>query len=105
MAEFDTKGKDGLTDKTLIIDKDGSLETSNEYGQISPYPNSYRLGNLQYVFKISKIRGIIYFSEGFCTLKTYKNWHDALYKAGYAETLLVESNRHLAIRELETVDR
>ena len=36
------KGKDGLTDKTLIIDIDGSLKTAEEYAQISARPNSCR---------------------------------------------------------------
>ena len=34
MAEFNTKkGTDGQTDRTPIIDKDGNLKTSNEYGK------------------------------------------------------------------------
>ena len=42
MEEFNTKkGAGGLTDRTHIIDKDGSLKTSNEYGKIATDPNSY----------------------------------------------------------------
>ena len=37
MAEFNIeKGPTGLKDKTLIIDKVGSLNTANEYEQIPP---------------------------------------------------------------------
>ena len=106
MAEFNTnKGTDDLTDRTLIIDKDGSLKTPNEYGQISPDPNSYKLGNPPYFLRVSIISEIAYCSEGFSTLKTYKMWRNMLRKAGYAEILLSESSRLLAIQKLETIDR
>ena len=52
MAEFNIKkGPTGLKDKTLIIDKDGSLRTSSEYGQIPPDQNSQKLGGLPYFLK------------------------------------------------------
>ena len=106
MAEFNTKkGTDGLTDRTLVIDKDGSLKTSNEYDQISPGPISYQLRKLPYLLKISKIRGIIYGHDGVCAIHTYKLWRNLLYEAGYSGTLLIESNRHMAIQELETIGR
>ena len=106
MADFSSKkGAGGLTDKPLIIDKDGSLKTPNEYGQISPDQNSYRLEKLPYFLRISKLRAIIYVSEGICTLKTYKIWRNLLYEAGYAATLISGSNRHLDIHGLETVGR
>ena len=70
MAEFNTKkGKGGLTDKTLIIDKDGSLETADEYEQISEDPNAYHWEKPAYFLKFSKIRGIIFCSENVCTRK------------------------------------
>ena len=47
----------------------------------------------------------MYCSENFCTPETYKIRHNALYNAGYAETLLGDPHRHLAIREMETADR
>ena len=71
MAEFTTaKSKDGLKDKTLIIDKDGSLKTVKEYEQISLGRGSYYLAKLPYFLKISKIREIIYCSENICARKT-----------------------------------
>ena len=92
-------------DKTLIVVKDGSLKTAIEYEQIPPDQNSLKLGELPYFFKISKIREIIYVSDGACTLKTYRDWRNFLYKAGYADPLLGTENRILTISELETVGR
>ena len=79
MAEFNTeKAKGEITDKTLIIDKDGSLKAADEYDQISPDPNAYRVGNIPYFLKIPKIMEIIYSSENVCTVKTYNLWRNAL---------------------------
>ena len=51
--------------------------------------SSYRLGKLQYFFKISKIGEVIYCSENICSRKAYKFWRNMLYREGYAETMLV----------------
>ena len=106
MAEFNIrKSPGGLTDKTLIIDKNGSLKTSNEYDQISLRQNALKVGKLPYFLKISKIREIIYVPEGAFSLKTYKVWRNRLYKAGCADALLSTDNRLLTIEELERVDQ
>ena len=105
MEEFNTKkGKGGVKDNALIIDKDGSLKTVGEYGQISSGRSAYYLGRPPYLFKIPKIRGITHCSENVCTRKTYNLWRNTHYKAVYAVTLRDVSHRHLAIRELEMAD-
>ena len=105
MAESNhKKATGGQKYKTLIIDKGSSFKTANEYGLIPPDQNSPKLGHLPYFLKISEIRKIIYVFEGVCTLKTYKVWHNHLYKAGYTETMLSTANRLLAI-ELGTYDQ
>ena len=106
MAEFSNKRTPGgLKDKRLIIDKDGSLKTADEYEQIPPDQNSLKLGNLPYFLKIAKIRETVYVSEGVCTIKTYKVWRNRLYKAGYTDPLLGTANRLLTTEELETDDQ
>ena len=106
MAEFNNKKATcGLKVKTLIVDKDGSLKTSNGCGQIYPDRNSRKLGKLPYFLKISKVREIAYVSEGVCAIKTYKVWRNRLYKAGYTDPLLGTANRLLTTEELETDDQ
>ena len=82
MSGVNVKNGSCLKDKTPVIDKDGSLKTSDEYEQIPPDQNSLKLGQLPYFFKISKIREIVYVSEGVCTLRTHRVWRNCLYKAG-----------------------
>ena len=56
MAEFNyRKAKDGKKDKTIIIDKDGSLETLGEYEQISLGHGSYHLGKPHISYKSPKL--------------------------------------------------
>ena len=51
MEEFShRKAKGDQKDKAIISDKDGSLKTVDEYGQISLGQRSYRLGKLPYLF-------------------------------------------------------
>ena len=62
MAEFNTEeGPTGLQGKTLIIDQDSSLKTSDEYEQISTEQNSQKLGNLPYCLKSPKFAKSIMF--------------------------------------------
>ena len=41
----------------------------------------------------------MYFSECLCSIRAYRNWHNALYKAGYAEALVQASNQRLSTLE------
>ena len=52
-----------------------------------PYQNALKVGKAPYFLGISKIREIIYISEGVCSVKSYRLWRNALYKAGYAVAL------------------
>ena len=99
------KGPPGITDKTLIIDKDGSLKTDNEYEQIPPGQYTQKFRNLPYFLKIAKIRENIYVSDGVCALETYRGWRKYLYNACYKEILLGTANRLLILAELETIDQ
>ena len=78
MAEFDLKKGPFLEEKTLIVDRDGSVKTADEYGYISPDQNSLKLGNVPYFLKSSKIREIIYVVEGVCAIKSCRLWRNCL---------------------------
>ena len=96
-AEFNIeKGPTSLKDKTFIIDKDGRLKNANEYGQIPRDQNSQKLGDLPYFLKISKIREIVYVSDG-AYHKDLQSLGNYIYKAGYKETLLSTDVRLLDI--------
>ena len=59
-----------------------------------------------YFLKISKIREVIYVTEGICSIIAYKEWHNTLYKAGYTDSLgQPHEQRLLTIGELEAVGR
>ena len=92
-------------DKTPILDKEGSLSTSDEYEAIYLGPGSYNVGEIPYFVKVSKIRAIIYCAECLRNRKTYLARRNMLYRSGYAETTVGESRRHLPTFELDRVGR
>ena len=96
-----------LKDQTLAIDKDGNPKASDDFGNIPPpSQNALKGGKTPYFLKISKIREIIYISAGVCSVKSYRLWYNALYKAGYAEPLIGGgTSRLLALEELGSVDQ
>ena len=80
IAEFNhVMSKAGQKGIMIIIDKGGSLRTSEEYGRISLGPCSYNIGKLQYFPKISKTREIIYCTDGICNRRIYRIWRNMLY--------------------------
>ena len=88
----------------LFAIEDGELKTANEFGNISTDRNSLKLGKTPLFLESVQIREIIYFSEGVCSLKSYRNWRNSLYKAGYAEALAHSSHQRLVtLEELEVV--
>ena len=89
----------------ILIGKEGSPMTSNEYDQISPDPGSYNIGKLPYSPEVSKIREIICCAAGICNRWAYRIWRNMIYTVGYAETMIGEPHRHLATSELEQAGR
>ena len=68
--------------------------------------NSLKLGKTPYISKVSKIREIIFASEGVFPIGSYVEWRNSLYRAGYAESLVQKDNRRLLILgELEAAGR
>ena len=61
--EFSAKKNDGPKDQIPIIE-DGELKTVNEFDYYSADLNALKLGKTPYFSKISKIREIIFVSEG-----------------------------------------
>ena len=55
MSEFNLEKSSGLKEQTLIIDKDGSLKATNEYGNISADRHSVKVGKTPYLLKIPKL--------------------------------------------------
>ena len=67
IEEFNLKmSKGGQKEKMAILATEGSLETAVDYGSISLEAGTYKFGELPNFLKISKIRGIIYRTEGLC---------------------------------------
>ena len=95
----------GPKGKTLTIDKDGNPKATDDFGDISPGRNALEVGKTPYFLKISKIREIIYISEGVCSLKSYRLWRISLYKEGHAEAPIGGGGptRLLTLEELESV--
>ena len=106
MAEFNLKKSSCLEEQTIIIDKDGSLKATNEYGDIFADQNSVKVGKTPYCLEIPKIRATVYVSEGVRTIHSYRLLNNSLYKAGYAEALIGGApSRRLALEELESVSQ
>ena len=106
MGEFGLKKNSGMKEQTLTIDKDGNPKATKDFGTIPPYQNALEVGKAPYFLKISKIRKIIYTSEGLCSLKAYRLWRNDIYKAVCAEALARGCpTRLLTSAELEAVDR
>ena len=72
------KKNPGLKEQTLTIDKDGNPKATDDFGNISPYQGALKVGKTPYFLKSSKIREIIYISEGACSQKAYRLWRNAL---------------------------
>ena len=51
MAEFNSEKSSCLKEQTLIIDRDGSRKATGEYGNVSAYQNSVKVGNTPYFLK------------------------------------------------------
>ena len=106
IAEFNLiMSKDGIEDKMIIIDKEGALRTADEYEQISLDPGSYNPVELPYFLKVSKIREIIFRTEGICNRMTYRIWRNMPYPSGHSETMIGDHRRQLTASELEHVAR
>ena len=59
-----------------------------------------------YFLNVSKIREVIYVTEGACTLRSYKGWRNSLYQAGYANAIAQQDERRLlTLAELEHAGR
>ena len=91
--------------KMVIIDKEGSLATADEYEQIPIGPCSYNIGGLPYFPKVSKTREIICFTEGIRNRRNYRIGRNMLYTSGYAEKTIGDTRFHLKTSELEHVGR
>ena len=103
MWEFSAKKNDGPKDQIPAIE-DGELKTVNEFDYYSSDMNALKLGKPPYFLKVSKIREIIFVSEGACSIGDYRERINALYRAGYAESLAQKDNlRLLILEELEAV--
>ena len=53
MEEFDLENSSCLKEQTPIIDKDGSLKATDEFGNIAAGQNSVKVGKAPYFLKIS----------------------------------------------------
>ena len=91
--------------KAFAID-DFNLKVYNNYEDFVVDPASIQNAKTPYFLKVSKIREIIYVMTGVCSLGTYKEWHNTLYKAGYTDSLVQRhEQRLLTLEELEAVDQ
>ena len=69
-------------------------------------PVELQAAKTPYFLKVSKIREVIYVSEGVCTLRTYKGWRNSFYQSGYANAIAQRDEQRLfTLAELEHVDR
>ena len=84
--------------KILTIEG-GELKTVNESDYYSSDLNALKLGQAPSCSKVSETREIIFASEGVCSIGAYREWNNALYRAGYAESLVQKGNRRLLISE------
>ena len=67
-------------------------------------PREIQAAKTPYFLKVSKIREVIYVSEGVCTIRTYKGWRNSLYQTGCANAIVQkDEQRLLTIAELEHV--
>ena len=104
LSEFN-KQKNSRGTKSFEIE-DGSLKVYNKYGDFVVDPASIQNAKTPYFLKVSKIREVIYVTEGVCSIIAYKEWHNTLYKAGYTDSLVQkDEQRLLTIDELEAVDQ
>ena len=93
-----------MKEQALIIDKDGSLKATDDFEHISADRNSLIVGKDPYLLKISKIREIIYISDGACALKSYRLRRNYLYKTGYKKAPIgTWASLLWAIEELDPV--
>ena len=80
ISEFSRlRSKDGQKDKTIIVDKEGSLMTSDEYEQITLDAGPGDIAELPYFPKVSKIGEISYCAEGICNRMAYRAWRNMFY--------------------------
>ena len=83
IAEFiRPRSKDGQKDKMVIIGKEVSLSTSDEYEKISLDPGSHNLAGVRIFLKVSKIGEIIYCAEGISNRRAYRRWRNMIYTSG-----------------------
>ena len=88
------------------IQSDGTLKVTNNYESFEMDPHEIQAAKTPYFLKVSKIREVIYVSEGVCSLRSYKGWHNSLYQAGYTNSIVQkDEQRLLTLAELEAVDQ
>ena len=87
------------------IQTDGTLKVKNNYDSFEMDPIEIQAAKTPYFLKVSKIREVIYVTEGVCTLRSYKGWRNSLYQAGYTNAIVQQDEqRLLTLAELEHVD-
>ena len=76
------------------------------YDSLECDPDEIKAAETPYFLKVSKIRDVIYVTEGVCALTSYRGWRNSLYQSGYTNTIVQrDEQRLLTLRELEQVDR
>ena len=71
---------------------DGYLKVKNNYESFEMGPSNINSAKTPYFLKASKIREVIFASEGVCSIRTYKGWRNSLYQAGYANVIAQKAN-------------
>ena len=85
---------------------DGYMIMKNNYEDLEIDPSDLTDAKTPYFLKVSKIREVIYVSEGVCSIKSYRGWHNALFQAGFTNAIVQKGEqRLLTLKELEQVDQ
>ena len=106
MREFNQLKNNNASKSNIAQELDGPLRLCNKYEGFFTDPESTRRAKTPYFLEISKIREVIYVTEGAGSAMAYKEWRNTLYKAGYTESIVhKEEQRLLTLEELEALGR
>jgi len=85
---------------------DGYMIMKNNYEDLEIDPSDLTGAKTPYFLKVSKIREVIYVSEGVCSIKSHRGWHNALFQAGFTNAIVQKGEqRLLTLKELEQADQ
>ena len=76
----------------------------NNYEDLEIDPSDLTDAKTPYFLKVSKIREVIFVTEGVCSLRSYRGWRNALFQAGFTNVIVQKGEqRLLTLKELEQV--